>query len=243
MSAVHTRTSSHGPGHAVVIGGGISGLAAAHRLLEGGARVTVLEASGRTRRQAARRCDRRCPRRSRRRIDAGQAPGSGGPRARRRARRPAAAARHGHRVAVDPRGAAPDAQGTRHGRPGGPRSACRLRGDLAGRDGADRRGRDAGADRGRRGRRGRRVCRRPARPGGRRPARRTAARRCLRGRRLPHLDARRRPAALRGRPVAALPDRGRTGPPGAHRRHRTNGRAGPDPAGLHGHRRRDRDAA
>ncbi|KUJ71002.1 protoporphyrinogen oxidase [Streptomyces albus subsp. albus] len=34
-------------GHAVVIGGGISGLAAAHRLLAGGARVTVLEASQR----------------------------------------------------------------------------------------------------------------------------------------------------------------------------------------------------
>ncbi|MEU5048563.1 protoporphyrinogen oxidase [Streptomyces sp. NPDC021096] len=33
--------------HVVVIGGGISGLAAAHRLLEGGARVTVLEASDR----------------------------------------------------------------------------------------------------------------------------------------------------------------------------------------------------
>ncbi|MET7937180.1 protoporphyrinogen oxidase [Streptomyces sp. NPDC005322] len=34
-------------GHVVVIGGGISGLTAAHRLLAGGARVTVLEASGR----------------------------------------------------------------------------------------------------------------------------------------------------------------------------------------------------
>ncbi|MGC9476489.1 protoporphyrinogen oxidase [Streptomyces sp. WG4] len=34
-------------GHVVVIGGGIAGLAAAHRLLERGARVTVLEASGR----------------------------------------------------------------------------------------------------------------------------------------------------------------------------------------------------
>ncbi|MYU18895.1 protoporphyrinogen oxidase, partial [Streptomyces sp. SID8361] len=34
-------------GHVVVIGGGIAGLAAAHRLLEGGARVTVLEASAR----------------------------------------------------------------------------------------------------------------------------------------------------------------------------------------------------
>ncbi|MGW2630908.1 protoporphyrinogen oxidase [Streptomyces chattanoogensis] len=49
MSAVHTSTdlSPGGAGHVVVIGGGISGLAAAHRLLEGGARVTVLEASGR----------------------------------------------------------------------------------------------------------------------------------------------------------------------------------------------------
>ncbi|MGW0791083.1 protoporphyrinogen oxidase [Streptomyces sp. NPDC002911] len=34
-------------GHAVVIGGGISGLAAAHRLLASGLRVTVLEATGR----------------------------------------------------------------------------------------------------------------------------------------------------------------------------------------------------
>ncbi|MDI3402327.1 protoporphyrinogen oxidase [Streptomyces cavernicola] len=33
--------------HAVVVGGGIAGLAAAHRLLAGGAHVTVLEASGR----------------------------------------------------------------------------------------------------------------------------------------------------------------------------------------------------
>ncbi|MFI9612208.1 protoporphyrinogen oxidase [Streptomyces sp. NPDC052023] len=36
-----------GAGHAVVVGAGIAGLAAAHRLLERGARVTVLEASGR----------------------------------------------------------------------------------------------------------------------------------------------------------------------------------------------------
>lgn len=36
-----------GLGHVVVIGGGIAGLAAAHRLLDAGARVTVLEASGR----------------------------------------------------------------------------------------------------------------------------------------------------------------------------------------------------
>ncbi|REK85718.1 protoporphyrinogen oxidase [Streptomyces inhibens] len=49
MSTAHTSTG-RGPGrvgHVVVIGGGISGLAAAHRLLEGGARVTVLEASDR----------------------------------------------------------------------------------------------------------------------------------------------------------------------------------------------------
>ncbi|WP_328844478.1 protoporphyrinogen oxidase [Streptomyces sp. NBC_00258] len=39
-----TRT---GTGHVVVIGGGIAGLAAAHRLLDGGARVTVFEASDR----------------------------------------------------------------------------------------------------------------------------------------------------------------------------------------------------
>ncbi|MEU1827429.1 protoporphyrinogen oxidase [Streptomyces abikoensis] len=42
MSAAHTPSR-----HVVVIGGGVSGLAAALRLLEGGARVTVLEASGR----------------------------------------------------------------------------------------------------------------------------------------------------------------------------------------------------
>ncbi|UKY53327.1 protoporphyrinogen oxidase [Streptomyces inhibens] len=49
MSTAHTSTG-RGPGrvgHVVVIGGGISGLAAAHRLLEGGAHVTVLEASDR----------------------------------------------------------------------------------------------------------------------------------------------------------------------------------------------------
>ncbi|MGW6904456.1 protoporphyrinogen oxidase [Streptomyces sp. NPDC054940] len=47
--SVDTRTAD-GParqGHVVVIGGGIAGLAAAHRLLSGGRRVTVLEASDR----------------------------------------------------------------------------------------------------------------------------------------------------------------------------------------------------
>ncbi|GGN73109.1 protoporphyrinogen oxidase HemY' [Streptomyces albiflavescens] len=44
MRAQETRT---GTGHVVVIGGGIAGLAAAHRLLDRGARVTVLEASDR----------------------------------------------------------------------------------------------------------------------------------------------------------------------------------------------------
>ncbi|MER6917386.1 protoporphyrinogen oxidase [Streptomyces sp. NPDC000594] len=42
-----TTAPGTAPGHVVVIGGGISGLAAAHRLVTGGARVTVLEASGR----------------------------------------------------------------------------------------------------------------------------------------------------------------------------------------------------
>lgn len=42
MSATGT-----GSGHVVVIGAGIAGLAAAHRLLQRGARVTVLEATGR----------------------------------------------------------------------------------------------------------------------------------------------------------------------------------------------------
>ncbi|MGD3108252.1 protoporphyrinogen oxidase [Streptomyces sp. YGL11-2] len=46
MSAAHT-SRGRAPGHVVVIGGGIAGLTAAHRLLEGGARVTLLEASGR----------------------------------------------------------------------------------------------------------------------------------------------------------------------------------------------------
>lgn len=44
MSAVEAR---EGAGHVVVIGGGIAGLAAAHRLLDRGVRVTVLEASDR----------------------------------------------------------------------------------------------------------------------------------------------------------------------------------------------------
>ncbi|MFD4564343.1 protoporphyrinogen oxidase [Streptomyces sp. NPDC058467] len=44
MREEETRT---GTGHVVVVGGGIAGLAAAHRLLDRGARVTVLEASDR----------------------------------------------------------------------------------------------------------------------------------------------------------------------------------------------------
>ncbi|WP_369359275.1 protoporphyrinogen oxidase [Streptomyces sp. cg2] len=46
MSTAHSGTGG-APGHVVVVGGGIAGLAAAHRLLAGGARVTLLEASGR----------------------------------------------------------------------------------------------------------------------------------------------------------------------------------------------------
>ncbi|MEU1528988.1 protoporphyrinogen oxidase [Streptomyces fagopyri] len=44
---MHAQDSRTGTGHVVVIGAGIAGLAAAHRLLGRGARVTVLEASGR----------------------------------------------------------------------------------------------------------------------------------------------------------------------------------------------------
>lgn len=49
MRETDARTGSDQarPMHAVVVGGGIAGLAAAHRLLAGGARVTVLEASDR----------------------------------------------------------------------------------------------------------------------------------------------------------------------------------------------------
>jgi len=45
MSAEEARAGQ--AGHVVVVGGGIAGLAAAHRLLDRGARVTVLEAAGR----------------------------------------------------------------------------------------------------------------------------------------------------------------------------------------------------
>lgn len=41
------READTDPGHVVVVGGGIAGLAAAHRLLDAGARVTVLEGSRR----------------------------------------------------------------------------------------------------------------------------------------------------------------------------------------------------
>ncbi|MFF4320599.1 protoporphyrinogen oxidase [Streptomyces sp. NPDC001568] len=48
MDEADTRTDRPGtPGHAVVIGGGIAGLAAAHRLLAAGVRVTLLEAGPR----------------------------------------------------------------------------------------------------------------------------------------------------------------------------------------------------
>nr|WP_268748719.1 protoporphyrinogen oxidase [Streptomyces noursei] len=46
MSTAHSGTG-RAPGHVVVVGGGIAGLTAAHRLLAGGARVTLLEASER----------------------------------------------------------------------------------------------------------------------------------------------------------------------------------------------------
>ncbi|RFU84109.1 protoporphyrinogen oxidase [Streptomyces triticagri] len=44
---MHASDAATAPYHAVVVGGGIAGLAAAHRLLGTGARVTVLEASDR----------------------------------------------------------------------------------------------------------------------------------------------------------------------------------------------------
>lgn len=48
MLDADTRTEQPGPsGHVVVVGGGIAGLAAAHRLLADGARVTLLEAGPR----------------------------------------------------------------------------------------------------------------------------------------------------------------------------------------------------
>jgi oxygen-dependent protoporphyrinogen oxidase len=52
MSQTHTGTgeaAAHGPanGHVVVVGGGIAGLAAAHRLAGAGARVTLIEAATR----------------------------------------------------------------------------------------------------------------------------------------------------------------------------------------------------
>ncbi|MHB6910320.1 protoporphyrinogen oxidase [Streptomyces sp. DB-54] len=46
MSTAHSGTG-RAAGHVVVVGGGIAGLTAAHRLLAGGARVTLLEASER----------------------------------------------------------------------------------------------------------------------------------------------------------------------------------------------------
>ncbi|PWI41351.1 protoporphyrinogen oxidase [Streptomyces sp. ICBB 8177] len=46
-AATPAPRSAPGGRHVVVVGGGISGLAAAHRLLAGGARVTLLEADGR----------------------------------------------------------------------------------------------------------------------------------------------------------------------------------------------------
>lgn len=42
-----THRADRAPGHVVVIGGGVAGLAAAHRLLGAGLRVTLLEATDR----------------------------------------------------------------------------------------------------------------------------------------------------------------------------------------------------
>src|SRR3954469_18609721 len=46
-AAAHGGAAGPAGGHVVVVGGGISGLAAAHRLAGAGARVTLLEASDR----------------------------------------------------------------------------------------------------------------------------------------------------------------------------------------------------
>ena len=128
MSAQDTRT---GTGHVVVVGGGISGLAAAHRLLDRGARVTVLEASGRLGGKLLPGEIAGVPRRPRRRVDARPPPRSGGRSPARsglgdRLQPPATAT-----ASLWTRGALrPDAQGPCHGRPRRPRPARRLRGAL-----------------------------------------------------------------------------------------------------------------
>lgn len=222
--------TSPGSGHVVVVGGGIAGLAAAHRLLGRGARVTVLEASDRLGGKLLVRRDRGRTRRPRRRVDAGAPPGGRGPRPRGGTGRPPPAARHRDGLPVDPRHPAPHAQGPRHGCP---RQRVRRRGRPLRRGPAPHRaGRRPAPHRGGRGHRRRRVRGGACRPRGRRPPRGTPPRRRVRGRRLPHLAAPGRPPALRRRPHAHLPHRGRPRHPGQ------GGRRRADRPRVHGHRRR-----
>ncbi len=163
--------------------------AAAHRLLDRGARVTVLEASDRCWRQAPARRDRGRTGRPRRRVDARPPPGSGRARPRGGPRRPSPAARHRDRLPVDARRAAPHAQGDVMGVPG---TAAALSGVLSD-EGLARIERDAElptevGDDVAVGRRGG-----TPRPRGRRPPGRAPPGRRLRGRRVPHLDAAGRP--------------------------------------------------
>ena len=136
--------------HVVVIGGGIAGLAAAHRLLAGGARVTVLEASARLggkllageiagapSTSAPSRCSPAARRRSNWPARSGSATGSSRP--------PPPRA-----VDLDARRAAPDAQGPCDGRarrPGRARAACSpTRGSPASREDATCRRTEVGDD-------------------------------------------------------------------------------------------------
>ena len=230
MSAVEARA---GAGHVVVIGGGIAGLAAAHRLLDRGVRVTVLEASDRL-------GGKLLPGEiAGARVDLGAESML--------ARRPEAVAL-AREVGLDDRLQPPATstasiwtRGALRPMPKGhvmgvPGSASALAGVALGRGAGPHRARRRPAAHGGRGRRrGGRVRRRAPRPRGRRPARGAPARRGVRGRRVPHLDALGRAPALRGGQDAHVPDGGSARHPGPDGRRSAAGRPR-----LHGHPRRRR---